>query len=115
MTGGILKSISKKNQLYRNSLKKPSYKIEMKYKKYKNKLNHLIKATKIAYYEKRFIKHKNDIKMTWRTINELLHRNKTKTKMPDAFLLKNPNINVTNPVDIANKFNEHFVSVGPQL
>ena len=53
--------------------------------------------------------------MTWRTINELLHRNKTKTKMPDAFLLKNSNINVTNPVDIANKFNEYFVSVGPQL
>ena len=53
--------------------------------------------------------------MTWRTINELLHRNKTKTRMPDAFLLKNSNINVTNPVDIANKFNEYFVSVGPQL
>ena len=52
--------------------------------------------------------------MTWQTINELLHRNKTKTKMPDAFLLKNSNINVTNPVDIANKFNEYFVSVGPQ-
>ena len=35
--------------------------------------------------------------------------------MPDAFLLKNSKINVTNPVDIANKFNEYFVSVGPQL
>jgi hypothetical protein len=69
----------------------------MKYKKYKNKLNYLIKAAKKAYYEKQFIKHKNDIKMTWRTINELLYRNKTKTKMPDAFLLKNSNINVTNP------------------
>jgi hypothetical protein len=46
MTGGILKSISKKNQLYRNFLKMPSYKIEMKYKRYQNKLNHLIKAAK---------------------------------------------------------------------
>ena len=28
---------------------------------------------------------------------------------------KDSNTNVTNPVDIANKFNEYFVNVGPQL
>ena len=46
LTSGILKSISKKNQLYKKILKKPSSKIETNYKKYKNKLNHLIKITK---------------------------------------------------------------------
>ena len=46
LTSGILKSISKKNQLYKKFLKKPSSRIETNYKKYKNKLNHLIKIAK---------------------------------------------------------------------
>ena len=46
MTSGILKSISKKNRLYKNSLKKPSKRNELMYKTYKNKLNHVIKTAK---------------------------------------------------------------------
>jgi phenylalanine-4-hydroxylase len=30
-------------------------------------------------------------------------------------LQKDSNTNFTNPVDIANKFNEYFVNMGPQL
>ena len=52
MTGGILKSISKKNQLY--STEKRLYRNEIKYKTHKNRLNHLIKAAKRVYYEKNF-------------------------------------------------------------
>jgi hypothetical protein len=116
MTGGILKSISKKNQLYKNYLKNPSYRNEIKYKTYKNRLNHVIKTAKKVYYENQFLKYKNDIKMTWQTINEvLINRSKTKSKLPDTFLQKYSNTNFTNPVDIANKFNEYFVNVGPQL
>ncbi len=115
MTGGILKSISKKNRLYKNSLKKPSKRNELMYKTYKNKLNHVIKTAKKVYYENQFIKYKNDIKMTWQKINEVLNRRKTKSKLPDTFLQKNSNINISNPIDIANKFNEYFVNVGPQL
>jgi hypothetical protein len=51
MTIGVFKSISKKNKLYKNFLKKPSYRNETAYKKYKNKLNHVIKTAKKAYYE----------------------------------------------------------------
>ncbi len=78
MTGGILKSISKKNKLYKKFLKKPSYRNEVKYKTYKNKLNHVIKTAKKVYYENLFIRYKNDIKMTWQVINEVLNRSKTK-------------------------------------
>ena len=102
-------------QLYKNYLKNPSYRNEIKYKTYKNRLNHVIKAAKKVYYENQFLKYKNDIKMTWQTINEVLNRSKTKSKLPDTFLQKDSYTNVTNPVDIANKFNEYFVNVGPQL
>ena len=33
----------------------------------------------------KFIKHKSNIKMTWQTINEVLNRTKTKTKLPMSF------------------------------
>ena len=115
MTIGIFKSISKKNKLYKNFLKNPSYRSETTYKKYKNKLNHVIKTAKKAYYETQFLKYKNDIKKTWQTINEVLNRNKTRSKLPDTFLQKNSNNNVSNPLEIANKFNEYFVKIGPQL
>ena len=115
MTNGIFKSISNKNKLYKKFLKKPTHKNEIDYKKYKNKLNHVIKTAKKAYYEKQFVKYKNDTKKTWQTINEVLNRNKTRKNLPDTFLQKSSNINVTNPQEIANKFNEYFVNIGPQL
>ena len=46
MTNGIFKSISNKNKLYKKFLKKPTHKNEIDYKKYKNKLNHVIKTAK---------------------------------------------------------------------
>ena len=116
MTIGIFKSISKKNKLYKKFLKKPSYINETAYKKYKNKLNHVAnKTAKKANYETQFLKYKNDIRKTWQTINEVLHRNKTRLKLPDTFLQKNSNNNVSKPLEIANKFNEYFVKIGPQL
>jgi hypothetical protein len=62
MTNGIFKSISKKNKLYKQFLKKATRKNETDYKKYKNKLNHVIKTAQKAYYEKQFVNYKNDTK-----------------------------------------------------
>jgi hypothetical protein len=47
-------------------------------------------------------------KQTEQTINKVLNRNKTREKLPDSFLQKNSNRNITDPIDIANKFNEYF-------
>ena len=85
MTFCMFKSISKKNKLYKNFLKKPSYRNETAYKKYKNKLNHVIKTAKKADYETQFLKYKNDIKKTWQTINELLTEIKPDQNYPILF------------------------------
>ena len=54
--------------------------------------------------------------MTWQTINKLLNRNKKKEKLSHIFQQKNSDINFSDPVHvIANKFNEYFVNVGPNL
>ena len=96
MTGGVFRSISKKNRLCKTFLKRPSHRNETVYKKYKNKLSHVIKTAKKNYYENEFLKYKNDIKMTWQTINKVLNRNKNREKFKSEH---------TDPIDIANKFN----------
>ena len=47
------------------------------YKKYKNKLNHLLRSAKRRYYEERLESTKINIKTTWKTLNEII---KKKTK-----------------------------------
>ena len=115
MTQGISKSIEIKNRLYKKCLKNPSKKNQTIYKNYKNKLKHLIKITKKDYFENQFIKYKNNNKMTWQTINRILNRNKNKERLPDTFQKKNSDVSCSDPVAIANKFNEYFVNVGPNL
>jgi hypothetical protein len=63
MTNGLLKSIKRKKKLYKTFLKNPSNKNEKTYKKYKNKLNHILKISKKNCYEQTFIKYKSNTKM----------------------------------------------------
>ena len=56
---GLLKSINKKNQLYRS----PSLSNERIYKSHKNKLNHLIRLAKRKYYDTKKKKKKKKKKM----------------------------------------------------
>ena len=44
----------------------------MKYKKYRNKLNHIIRLAKKNYYNKKLSDSKSNLKQTWQTMNELL-------------------------------------------
>ena len=45
-------------------------------KKYKNKLNHVIKASKKMCYEDQLIKYKHNTKMIWKTLNNTLNKEK---------------------------------------
>jgi hypothetical protein len=58
---------------------------ESRYKKYKNKLTHLIKGAKKAYYEKRFDAVKNNQKATWKLINEVINKRARSSSLPSAF------------------------------
>jgi uracil-DNA glycosylase len=58
MTNCIVKSVKKKNILYKKYLYHPTVKNENNYKQYKNKLNHVIKIAKKKYYEEQLVKYK---------------------------------------------------------
>ena len=68
------------------------------------------------WYETRLIKHKQNSIMIWKTINEILNRRpKNNTKIFKNFIQANSSNNLDDPKEIANKFNEYFVKVGPNL
>ena len=52
---------------------------------------------------------KNNIKNTWKRIKSLITLKDISTSVPST--LNHNNKTVTNPVEIANIFNKHFVSV----
>ena len=55
MTKCVLKSIKRKNKLYSKYLSDPNKINENLYKKYKNRLNHVIRLSKKKYYEQELI------------------------------------------------------------
>ena len=61
---------------------------------------------KINYFQGKFCRNKNDLKITWKVIDEYLNRHIKKTDFPSEF--KHNGETVNQPVDIANSFNTFF-------
>lgn len=64
LTRGLLKSINKKNRLYKKLVRSPTTSCELKYKTYKNKLSQIIRITKLTYYYSKLEDAKNDLRTT---------------------------------------------------
>ena len=113
ITPALLKSIRKKNLMYKKLVANYDSTRETKYKSYKNKLTHLIRISKKKYYEAKFEMAKNDVKATWKLMNELINTKKRKHSLPSSFLLNEKSID--DPVVIANSFCNYFNNIGPSL
>ena len=65
ITNGILKSIKRKQKMYRTHfLSNNPLKVE-EYKHYANQLNYIKNRSKTDYYTKTFASYKNNLKSTW--------------------------------------------------
>ena len=111
---GLQKSIFVKKKLLTsfNNKKDPILKEEFhtNYKKYGNLLSILMKKSKQAYYDKYFEKKWNNIKNSWKGIKSLIFVKTKASSLPTVLSLENGNT-ITNPYDIANTFNNYFVSI----
>ena len=76
LTRSLLKSIKKKNILYKQSLQKPSTDRELKCKKYKNKLTQSLRLAKRLHYDTKLEECKSNMKSTWSFLNEVINRKK---------------------------------------
>ena len=80
---------------------------------YKNKLNHLIRIAKRSYYDRKFDSAKNDLKLTWKLLKEVINKRKSKSPLPSSF--KAEGRSITDPTEIANRFCKYFTNIGPRL
>ena len=114
MTKGLKKSSKRKQRLYQNFLRNRTVKNETIYKKYRNNFNKYLRLAKRLYISDLLLKYRKDIKMTWRTVNDLIGKKKTeKSNFPESIFYKNKE--VSSKRDIAEIFNKFFTSVGSNL
>ena len=102
---GILKSIRRKNGLYKQFPNTPSYVNEVPYKNSKNKLNHSLTNAKCIYYEKRIEYAKSNSKNTWKISYEVINRKKRATKLPSTFITDN---HITWPISVLPIFSKQY-------
>lgn len=86
-----------------------------KYKTYRNVLSKLLKSAKKHYYTNKIRMSFGNTNKTWAVINELL--NKTPQKIVPTLLKSNTHntLPVTDKFEIAEKFNDFFINIGPNL
>ena len=65
----------------------------------------------MTYYRQKFIDFKDNSRLLWRTINEVLGKSNDKNSSIDML----NNIELHNPLDIANQFSKYFTTVGAHL
>ena len=98
---------------YRRFLSNPTSTREIGYKNYKNKLSSTLRAAKRNYFEKKFEDCKSNMKSTWRLLNEIINKRKSRNMVQSSFIIDNKEI--TDPMEIASHFCEFFTNIGPNL
>ena len=117
MTNNLLVRINRKNDMYRewkSTNNNEEYEIKkINFKTFDNIITEEIKNAKHQYYFDTFTSHKNNIKKTWKTIDETLNRGKSRTQFPNEFTIDNKSI--TDHKEIADQFNIFFANIGAKL
>lgn len=113
ITKGLIKSIKTKDKLYRMYISKPTPGNKLKYTKYRNYLNLLLRLSKKSHITNNIETNKNNTRKMWQTLNNLLGRNKN-SKFPD-FFTNSDGHKISNNNDIAEKFNSFFTNIGSTL
>ena len=115
MTRELLTEVVKKTKLYvewkTTSVTHVNYdRNKQRFKEHEKETLKKIREAKKEYFDRIFTAYKADIKKTWKAINETLNRNKNGSELPSRFL--NNDVEILDPKDIANTFNEYFENIG---
>ena len=87
---------------------------EKEYKGYKQLFEKIKKDSKKKYSQEKRSFYKNDIKNTWKTLKDVVGKTKiNENRLSKKITLENKKI--TGQKTIAEKFNEFYVNIGPNL
>ena len=106
LTQGLKDSIRVKNKLYGDYMKINSVAREMKYKTYRNKLNHVLRHAERKHYSDLLDDNKNNVKRTWQILKSIVNKNKA-TKIQDKFKLSDDTLTTRKSMISAN-FDDFF-------
>ena len=106
LSQALRECIEKKNKLYAIYKKIDCCLNEMKYKKYKNKLQNILLAAEKKHYSDLFIKYKSNMQKSWSVIKCMINRNRS-CKIQKKFML-NSGLVVTDGNVISENFNNFF-------
>ena len=67
----------------------------------------------VLRYDTKFESAKNDLRTTWKLLNEVINKRKSKSPLPSSFASEGKTI--TDPVEIADKLCKYFTNIGPNL
>jgi hypothetical protein len=118
ITNGILKSLKKRDNLYRKlkscNPTSPAYNTHfVNLDTFNAILKKIIRQAKQAYHFSQFNIYRKDSRKTWKVINSMLNSNKHKKGFPNFFMIDN--VKTANPEIIASRFNHFFSNVGSSL
>lgn len=113
LTSEMKHVITVKNKLFRDLHKgvgndeKTCY-----YKRFRNRLNHTLKAAERKYYKDLLCEYKSNLKKSWQILKSIINKRKSRT-ITKVFKCNGTEIN--DGQEISEKFNNFFVNVGPSL
>ena len=81
--------------------------------RYRNIFNKLKKACKQTYYSQKLSLYKNDIKKTWKILNEVIGKHNDKSNISEIF--KSGNDTISDPIQISNQFCKYFSEIGSKF
>ena len=113
MTKGFIKSCFKKSVLYKKFCKNPTVENKSKYTTYRNKLKSLLNKAEKHYFNIQFKSLAGDLRKTWKLLRVALNQNKIEI-FSSEFLTDSGDV-ITNIEEIANRFNDFFVTIGSRL
>ena len=112
LSTALKKSIKIKNKLYVKSTRSRNSEKVSHYKKYRNKLNQLIRSAERKHFHDVLLEHKSNLKKSWQVIKTVINKKKY-TPVNTKFKVNGATTNNGNV--IPNKFNSFFVNVGTVL
>ena len=114
MTEALRTQIRLKNSKYKEYVKSNNVDIVESYKDSKRILHSSLRNAEIHYYSEQYELNSGDMFKSWKVLKTILALNSNSEKR-QLFWLTINNVAVTNSIDIANGFNDFFVSIGPEL
>jgi len=113
MTKALRSQIKMKNRMHSEALENNDYTLFDEYKIVNNSLKSLLRNAEIQYYSDQLELHKNDLSKSWKVLKNIIGRDNNKSKNSLTFCIENRTI--SDSTEIANSFNNFFVTIGPQL